>query len=110
MDGQIPTTVDKISIQKFVEEYIVKQTQVIEIESQEAFLSEDDVWLESTDYIDGDVIHTEYHCNKCGESVGTDDQEVFEHIKDRHPYVTGLILETVEDDVKYEDDEKQEDG
>lgn len=99
MEEQIPTDEGKIDIHDFIEN-IEKRSRYMEFETVEVFLGEDESWLETGHSKDTESIDFEYWCihEKCKCSLGNEDKDVFEHIKDAHPSVTGLVIEEPDED------------
>jgi len=101
-----------MNIYEFVEQYISKDVYYKDVLKFEAILSEDTAWLEvikkneDEQYRIAANTKIEYRCNhkQCdGKEIGLDDKDVFEHIRNEHPSVEGLMIyeedfEEVEDD------------
>jgi len=107
MEEQVPTkNEEKISIHQFVEDYIERRSRYMEYETVEAILGEGEAWLEVGHSIENESIDFEYWCthDECKCPLGDEDKNVFEHIKDAHPSVEGLVVEEpAEDHDEFED-------
>jgi hypothetical protein len=92
-------------VYSFVAEYITRESHFSEVESFEAMGDENSMWLETTDSTSSEGDKDHYWCNKCTNHIGEEEKDVFEHIRDEHPSVTGLIIEKpTEENVEYDDD------
>ena len=116
MDDEVSTkTEEGIDVYQFVIDYIRKELYFTEVEYFEAIGDDNTMWLETTDADTGEVTHGEYKCihPKCmfnnragkrtGSTIGEEEIDVFTHIRDEHPSVTGLIIEKPTEDEEYED-------
>ena len=98
---------EEIDVHQFVDEYIKRDYAQKVIESFSVLEDETEMWLEVNDQEFGEVSHDQYICSECNNHIGDDDSDVFEHIRNAHPTVTGLRDKEPSEDDEYEDEEEQ---